>query len=80
MAEVVHEARDLELDVVGKPSGEPVGTLQGMGEDVDRVAVGPEGVERAVARGDEGHQLVDGRHRSHLHAGHGTRRICTVTP
>ena len=59
VAEVVHEAGDLELAVVGRDALELVGALQRVGEDVDRVAELAERVEHAVARREALDDLVD---------------------
>ena len=59
VAEVVHEAGDLELAVVGRELLELVGALERVGEDVDRVAELAERVEHAVARREALEDLVD---------------------
>ena len=60
-AEVVDEARDLELEVAGLGRGQEGGALEAVGEQVDGLAV-----EVAVADGEAREELVDG-----LGAGHG---------
>ena len=74
MTEVVHETGHLKLDVVGRTLRENVCALETVFEDVDRVAVGTEGIEGTVAAAEKLHQLVDRLRRLDVHDGHGTRR------
>ena len=52
--DIVHEPRDLELDIVGRDFAEPFTTLQRVREEIDVFFVG---VRRA--RGEHGEQRVD---------------------
>jgi cyclase len=77
VAEIVEEPGDLELVVIGDARRQDVRTLQGVGEDVDRIAVGTERVARSIGACEHLEDLVDARGRLHLHTRHGT--VVTVT-
>ncbi len=74
VTEVVNQSRHLEFEIVGRLACEHLRALEAVLQDVDRVAVGAERVERTVGLRDELDQLVHRSHRHDLHDEHGTRR------
>jgi hypothetical protein len=56
VAEVVGEAGDLELEILWEGNGEQAGTLQGVLEERDWLAVGVASVDGSV---EHGHDVVD---------------------